>query len=281
MVVVTRKKSKLKGVTRLGAEVNEVLRAEAAKATEKSVAVVVEANEASKKPATVRDLSSILGTIKEDNKEVEEEDMDMDVDVEAVAATKAKAETRTKADAESRTEAKAESAAKAVDDAMAAAAAATTKTTSDDDSIVEAFEKPVLEESTNFTIDKNTSLDYQLLADPDQPLGRRRIFTREDLTKFIRSTENKYCLVISKPPWLQFLHLVFMWGNWVYASTSYSVVDNYWMRIPVKSLVVPMKSLDFKLWQREGSSVPGPKLPIHILGPNPRVLVPPKFSGQE
>ena len=133
-----------------------------------------------------------------------------------------------------------------------AAAVATTKTVNNDDndSILEVFEEPTLEPSvhTSFTIDENISLDYQLLLDPDQPFGRRDRFTREDLIKFIPTTEHKYCLVVSKPSYFQLLHSAIMWGNWVYASTSGSGVDDYWMRISVKSLVVLMKILAFGLW---------------------------------
>jgi len=74
MVVKTRKKSELKGIVRLGTKVDKVAK--------KSV-VVAEADEASRKPAAVKDLSSIIGTI---GKEEE------DVDVEAVATEKAEAE---------------------------------------------------------------------------------------------------------------------------------------------------------------------------------------------
>mmetsp|Transcript_50014 Transcript_50014/g.50858 ORF Transcript_50014/g.50858 Transcript_50014/m.50858 type:complete len:196 (+) Transcript_50014:312-899(+) len=121
----------------------------------------------------------------------------------------------------------------------------------------------MLEASTSFTTDENVCLDYHLnlLADTDQPLGKKGRFTREDLASFIVSTEKKYCLVTSKPPGLQLLHSAFMWGDWVYTSASTSETDNYWMRIPIKALLVPMVGLDFKLWRKEGSPVAGRKMP--------------------
>ena len=69
-MVVTRKKSKLKGLARLGPK-SVVGVDKANEAVKKLVEVVVEVNEAAKKPAAVNDLSSVLHTIRE-----EEEDVD-------------------------------------------------------------------------------------------------------------------------------------------------------------------------------------------------------------
>jgi len=121
--------------------------------------------------------------------------------------------------------------------------------------------EPVLKENTSFTTDEIISLDYQELADTTQPTGNGVGFTRVDLTKFIGSTENKYCLMIPKDGWLQVFHSAFVSDEWVYASTSCSGVDDCWMRIPVKSLLNPMKSLDLNLWQEKGVPVARRKLP--------------------
>jgi len=61
----------------------------------------------------------------------------------------------------------------------------------DNDSTLEAYVESVLKENTSFTTDENISLDYQELADTIQSTDSGGGFTREDLTKFIRSTENK------------------------------------------------------------------------------------------
>lgn len=95
-----------------------------------------------------------------------------------------------------------------------------------------------------------------------QPTGNGGGFTRADLTKFIGSTENKYFVMIPKDRWLQVLHSAFVLDKWVYTSTSCSGVDDYWMRIPVKSLLNPIKSLDLNVTREEGAPVAGRKLPL-------------------
>jgi len=67
--------------------------------------------------------------------------------------------------------------------------------------------------------------------------------------------------MIPKDGWLQVFHSAFVSDEWVYASTSCSGVDDCWMRIPVKSLLNPMKSLDLNLWQEKGVPVARRKLP--------------------
>ena len=145
--------------------------------------------------------------------------------------------------------------------AAAVAKAAAAIADDDDDSIMEVYIEPVFEENKSLTTDEIISLNYQEISDMFQLIGSADEFTRQDLNRFIGGTEKKYCLLISKESWLQVLHPAFVLGEWVYASTSCSGVDNYWMRIPVKSLLNPMDGLGFDLWRREGSPVAGRKLP--------------------
>ena len=53
----------------------------------------------------------------------------------------------------------------------------------------------------------------------------------------------------------------FVCDNWVYASTGCSGVDDYWMRIPILLLIVPMKELIFDSWRRVGEPIAGWQLP--------------------
>ena len=182
------------------------------------------------------------------------------MDAAAVVAARIEAKAQIEAEAVAQSEAEARTAAAVATANTVTAAAAKTKTTSNDDddeeeeednSIMEVFGEPTLKPSTSFTIDEEISLKYQLLLDLDQPLGSRGRFAGEDLMQFISTTTSKYCLVISKPPYLQLLHSAFKWGDWVYASTSCSGVDDYWMKLLVQSLVMPMKDLGFESWLRD------------------------------
>lgn len=64
-----------------------------------------------------------------------------------------------------------------------------------------------------FTIDERLFLNYHKLLDQDKSYGIRGRFTQDDLTKHISTRTNKYCLVISRPPYLQLLHPAFLYGE--------------------------------------------------------------------
>ena len=145
--MVTTRKTKLKGVARLGAEAKE--------AAKKPTAVGAETNKA----GYGLGFSSIFGTVKEEEDEEE-------VDEAAVAAARAEVESRivAKIEAEAKSvvdKTLAATATAAVATAKALAAAATAKAApsenDDNDSTVDVYVEPALEESTSITTDENIS----------------------------------------------------------------------------------------------------------------------------
>lgn len=142
-------------------------------------------------------------------------------------------------------------------------AAKTTPLAEDDKgSTLEVYVEPVLKENILYTTDESISLNYQEFVNMLQLMGSEGRFARKDLTKCMGSTEKKNYLMIFTGGWLQVLHSLFVSDDWVYASTICSGVENYWMRIPVKSILNPMEGFDFNLWQRMRSPVAERKLPI-------------------
>ena len=122
---------------------------------------------------------------------------------------------------------------------------------------------PVLKQYSTFTLDELDSVNYHRMEDNKQPQGSGGRFSGRDLMKFIPSTTNKYCLVIYIDPHLYLLHSAFRSGDWVYASTSRAGVDDFWMRIPVSHLTMPLKSLNFDVLGEVGNPIKGREIPMY------------------
>ena len=69
--------------------------------------------------------------------------------------------------------------------------------------------------------------------------------------------------MIYNDPHLQLLHSAFISGDWVYASASRAGVDDYWMRIPLAHLTMPLKGLNFNVWDETGNTIDGRKIPMY------------------
>ena len=122
---------------------------------------------------------------------------------------------------------------------------------------------PVLKQYSTFTLDELDSVNYQRMEDNKQLQGSGGRFSGRDLMKFIPSTINEYCLMIYIDPHLHLLHSAFRCGDWMYASTSRAGVDNFWMRIPVSHLTMPLKSLNFDVLGKEGNPIKGKGIPMY------------------
>ena len=128
----------------------------------------------------------------------------------------------------------------------------------DKENSVLEFEERDLSVSTSFTLDEDLCLSYFMkCGDNLQPRGKNGRFTRNNLQTLIKDTKKGYCLLIPNGRNLQLLHSAFMWEDWVYAAAGTSGVNDYWIRIPVKSLIKKMSGLDFERWKTQGQPVRG------------------------
>ena len=126
----------------------------------------------------------------------------------------------------------------------------------DEENSVLEFEEHNISVSTSFTLDEDLCLSYFMkCGDNLQPRGKNGWFTRNDLQTFIEDTKKGHCLLIPNGRDLHLLHSAFMLEDWVYAAAATSGVNDYWIRIPVKSLVKPMSGLNFELWKTQGQPV--------------------------
>ena len=47
------------------------------------------------------------------------------------------------------------------------------------------------------------------------------------------------------------------------ASTSWARVDDYWMRIPLLHIIMPLKKLNFDVWEKKGNPIKGREVPMY------------------